>query len=459
MFNNKPLLFLLRGIAFLFICFLFIVIYNIRPCSDDLAFMIRLSEKGWFYSIAEFQYNIRWSSYLLLNSIFYFNQDFQTIHWNIFIYYVLLFSFFYYALSNLIKVLFERFFSKINGKDSLLLAILFSIPLYFITTESIEVWFWVSGSVVYFVPSVFFIWGLGLIVSKNNSKLNYIGIFTAFFLIGGTLESFALITIFFLFSLFIFITFPNKKPSRAILLKLIIAIVSTSLLLLLELTNNGIGNRLILISSKKQFQNSNNFEIIFRSLKEIKNIFLLIYFVLIMIIGKIISKYGINFNSLISFKKLLLTNAILLIVVFVITFTPLLYAFHSIEPKRAWYPFNFVLWGSLISICLFLGNVYQKQLYNRFTIYFTSIACLGIISFHLINQTKKVALFSFKYDQRIETLIRINKSVTKKVFHLNPLPDSGVIASAELRETNGATNQNLKKVLHLNYVVLLKSKK
>ena len=88
-------------IAFLF--FLISSAYFVKPCSDDLWFYYKFTQKGWFNSINEFKYNQRWVSYLVFNTICLLTKSFQELHKAYFLYYLFIFSFLLFSTARLFK--------------------------------------------------------------------------------------------------------------------------------------------------------------------------------------------------------------------------------------------------------------------------------------------------------------------------------------------------------------------
>lgn len=185
--------------VFLFIGFLLLLSNNVRLCGDDMHILNAYIEKGWFQSVYSHTSIIRWSSILLFNSIFLINEDIQTTEWSILSYYLFVFTYLFTSLSFLFRVIiFKITNTAISYKDSFLISVIFSIVLYFSTSENIDVWFWPLSSTVYLFPVISFILGFAYLLSDKKGFWTYLVICFTFLFIGGAVENFALAVLFIL---------------------------------------------------------------------------------------------------------------------------------------------------------------------------------------------------------------------------------------------------------------------
>ena len=143
---------LLFGIIFL--VFLVLVSYAIRPCSDDLYFYAEFLDKGWFSSIWEMGTNIRFTGFLVFNTLCLLVSDFQDFPLVFFVFYLLLFSFLLFSTYRLIKTFLTHFFQSENTSclQVLNLSLLFTAAFYFSTINAQEVWFWTIATTIYLLP-------------------------------------------------------------------------------------------------------------------------------------------------------------------------------------------------------------------------------------------------------------------------------------------------------------------
>jgi len=88
-FLRQPLLPISINILGILIIFYFIMVaFHVRPCSDDLFFWVLFNEKGWWGSAVGLNWNKRWTSYLVANSVYGIAGNFNTLSITIFGYYI-----------------------------------------------------------------------------------------------------------------------------------------------------------------------------------------------------------------------------------------------------------------------------------------------------------------------------------------------------------------------------------
>ncbi len=443
-------------IAIIFITFMLFLSFHMRLCSDDLFQVDKFFKQGWYDSVANYNFNIRWSSFLIFNSIFVFNKDIFTLHWNVFFYCVFIFALMIISISFLIKVLIFRFTNKKCPESlSVLIAVFFCSVLYFSTSESIEIWFWLGASTIYLIPLIFLILGFAFLFSNSNSFFSYLLLIISFIIVGGGVEIFALITFFLLCLIVLVSFFKNDFLSLKNLRKKgVLSIISVLVLLIVNLSSKGTTHRHDLESvSKHSFDLIAEFNRFVMSFLEFRNILALILLVLVLKLGKVLADYGLQFK-VVSLKKIIGFNFLFLLVIALITFIPLIYVFHDFGPKRAWFPINFFISLSLFSITLYLGNTRKIQVGRWMNLGF-GFEVVSVFGLYFFKQNPIVTKFSTQYDARVVRLINLQKLGNKKAIGLYPISDSGMVASCELGNKKGKQNVGLKELLNLDFDIYL----
>jgi hypothetical protein len=459
--QSKKILFVLWSTAILFFTFLLVLSYNVRLCSDDLFQLAQYQQLGFLDSVVQFHSNIRWSSFLLFNAIFFLNDQFPSVHLNVFFYYLILLLSLFFGLTYLIRIYLRRFISfTLSKTDSLLLAVFFGMNLFFSTSEISEIWFWTGASTVYLVPVVAAIFGFGLLLSDQTKKTTYLGIFSCFLFIGGAVETFALSTVAVLTMLLVMAS--QKKDSfqlRDTREKIGMALFSVLILLIFNLASQRIIARYHFEIKTSLPQEKNALSTLLQAFLQKKNSVVVFTLCTMGVLGMILRTKGLQLPSKIT-KKRLLSVLLFATLIGAITFLPLLLTFHGLGPKRAWFPFDFFL-TVLLSLSAFtLGNNYLHRIKKRHIL--TPLVVLSqflLIFFYLVNQYRLTRHFAYQYDKRIEKIMAWKERGPTDPLYLSPIPDAGMVSNLELGDKNGKQNQGLKKLLQLKFDLILQEDK
>jgi len=98
-FSHKTNYYLLWLTALLFVVFMLSMSLNVRIGGDDLFMLSNLKKEGWFNSVYYSYTAVRWTSFLLFNTIFLINNEMQSLGINIFIYYLFTFTLLFHPFS------------------------------------------------------------------------------------------------------------------------------------------------------------------------------------------------------------------------------------------------------------------------------------------------------------------------------------------------------------------------
>jgi len=446
----------------LFVIFLIFISENIRATSDDLWFYNEVKNKGWINALISFEFNPRWFSYGIFNTIVYFSPDFERFHHYLYIYYLLTFTLLYWAsfrfFKNYIFIVTEIYLKTIH---ILLIASIFIISLYFITTNAIEVWFWPIASVVYLYPIILFLFGLAELASQKNNKTTLITMFVCFFLIGGTAENFAFAAFLFFTLVASFSFYKNPKYFR----KSVLSMIAVSLLPAINILGSGIKRRMDFETTMMGRIADNIF---LDSIAVYFNVNRIGFFVLILVLmfflGALLAKQGYIFKR--GLNKIVILKTLAIIVIAIGTFLPLYIVFGNLGPSRAWIPLSFGICLSMFVVSFYAGNTtrinFLKKISNLMASIISILCSLVIIHF-FISQKKTTDEYSKAYDSRLEKIkTGVYPIVNQKyIFIPDKLPDSGIISSQELSKKDdiviNLTSHYLGKVLGKDAAIFIEN--
>jgi len=160
----------------LFLCF------YIYPSADDFSYGIALRENT-FLDVQKNAY-INWTSRYIATAILTLSPiAFSSIkYFGLYSFFLIVFSIYglYY------------FFESLELKNKFLLAISFLSIYSLLLTSLCESYYWLAGSITYFLPSIFFLFFLGSIINmqKNSTLKNKLVMLFSVFIIGGCSEIF-----------------------------------------------------------------------------------------------------------------------------------------------------------------------------------------------------------------------------------------------------------------------------
>lgn len=435
----------------IFLVFLVIVSYSVRPCSDDIYFYSEFLDKGWFFSIWQMGTNIRFTGFLVFNTLCLLVGDFQDFPIIFFVFYLLLFSFLLFSTHQLIKTILTYFFQAENVPflKFLNLSLLFISVFYFSTINAQEVWFWTIATSIYLLPIPLIFLSISELI-RFKSKWSYLTVGILFFLIGGMVENLVLTFI----SLLLLVVLFNWLKSRKVDWRIPILIPSMLVLPLLSVFHSGLGKR---IKNEAYYSVENGF---FKSLYSDYvlglnyNRLIIILFILILVFYTANSLRTYVIQPFWNLKKTIVLSIIILILSFLTTFIPMFSVYGNFGPARASLPFFFVLIVITIFWTFILGLKYHIK-----NIYFIPVSIvvnlmIGIFTF---NQQIKTSQFALEYDNRVKE-IKMKKLYKGSFLVAKPLPDSGVIPSQELNkfgETPAMTSYYLGRVNGINKDIYL----
>lgn len=397
--------------------YLTIAWHNRLSNGDDMFLLLQLKKSGILHSIMEFSYNKRYSSFFFFNLVFYGWNELTEANSRLFLYH-----FFFLAVNLIAMYSFSKNMLHIIGindfSKAIQLAASLTIGLFFIVPQLIEVWVWPTGSFVYGIPIPFIFWGTALILNNSSKWYYHISIAFCFFIVGGTMETLAILasTI-----LLIFFFLVNKFNWASFLrVKLLIAILATCVLLLLNLSNGWVSNRLELESIENVIPGT-TFLSILSEIFDKNNLVLLPLLVILFFLGASMRERS-DLQSWIDPKKLIRYNLIIIIAAAVITFYPLTVVFQGFGPQRAWLPFFLILF---LSLCMWTFVIALRTKMN-FSLRIVPLAWSLVILFFiftLLTKIEPLRNYSRKYDECLSQISRERDYGRRDLYFIDPLPE------------------------------------
>lgn len=429
----------LLGISF--IGFYLLMAWHNRPAGDDIMYIHKLYEFGWFNSWQNFSFNVRWSGYLLFDTIFIWGGDFATLRYNIFIFHIISLALAIYSFRALaVAVMGYLQLPKLSKLKSWAMGALITILCFFATSQHIEVWFWIIAMTVYLWGTLLAVLGTALLIESKSGIKTYLGLVLCFGFVGGTMEHFVLLL---LFAFGLFVLWQIRKNgwvylSSPLARKLLVAAVAMAVVFFLSIVGDGVTQRLEFEESFSTVVRSNHSSIhsftheisrLWHYFAQPKTLVFLLLLIPFVFWGKIWHTKSNVLAKLSRTKPLrfAIFTVVILAITCVFCFVPMYIIFGYLGPARAWLPIDLTILFLGITWAVYMGarlNVSTKL--AAYTVTTSVIIGLSAISYYAIKQYPVVAHYSQAYDEQIESLSVIQSCYGQTVF-VNPLPDSGTL--------------------------------
>lgn len=218
--------------------------WNYKLIVDDFQFQSLMKEKT-VLDAANYLYdgfNGRMASHLFLCSIFKIFRGAENLF---FIYQFLMLGGFLVALARFLKSYLETFRNKLlTTKEALFYsAFITAILFFFFFAGRVELWFWISATGVYLISLIIALLAFAMLLNKYQNWKTILRSSLLFFLAGGFSESFAVMYLLILSTLFLF---SLKKDSilKKQLLAIGLGMLGIIAALLFNVLSSGIHNRL-----------------------------------------------------------------------------------------------------------------------------------------------------------------------------------------------------------------------
>lgn len=452
------MVFLLMGINALVFAVIFLLVgRNQRFAGDDFHYLVKAQDLGIWDSVIYYynNWNTRWaSSFARATLLKLFGSNHSTLIVNVGSLLLGLFS-----IKAFISSIISQSRIPLTSKQQWIIASYLLMVVFHTTFGKADSWFWLSS-----VPS--YLWGcfaalLGgsLLLKRESSVLKHLAVSGLFIYVGGSSESVALATIIALCYLG-FISHKRKLQVSINRKALHLATISCLISFGICLIGPGLDVRKEFlphypVSDKLIVGFWNYFKFNF------KEIPLLLPLVILMV-----SPFGffgrkhLQFQ-LISIKELFWANkriwGLADLTIAILAFS-IAFVMGEMGPTRTWLPISFVVVAVAVFIAYQLGTwAYIKS--NGKLLHLVIGAQVILLSYQLVSgydQVYKTNMYASAVDQRM-TLIETFNLAPNTIYHLEKLPDSGWLFSAEITsDTAHFTNDHLELFFENKYNLALK---
>lgn len=235
--------------AFLSICFFAVLFFSIRCEPDDMITALKFRDKSFSQIIYnDYYFNLfRPAALISFFSVGYSaNPDLYL--YSILSLFLFISSVFVFSIYKLIVEIFNLHLIAIKEKITLVcMSILLFTSLYFLTTNRIEVFGWMSAFITHFIPVAFIVFGAWIIIKKKTSRLDYFWLTISSFLIGGSAEHITPSVLLAIAPIIFLLNFKNKKLiyfTAVLICIYIVSVITPGTLYRLNTTNEYINSHL-----------------------------------------------------------------------------------------------------------------------------------------------------------------------------------------------------------------------
>lgn len=340
-------------------------------------------------------------------------------------------------------------FYAINLKNKSLFAFLAITVFFFLTLSPNDVWFWLTGSVVYLYSTITLFFLLSVFFKNEKNNVDYFLLVVSSVYIGGSNEPMALILLLFL------AIFAVKQPLQ----------FKIQLPYLLSATLLFSGFCVIFFSSGTAIRDelTPSLEwtnvVLFTAYSTVKSLLFKLHYTFIpaillafpfYMLGTTAQFKSVNFRPV----RELLYSLLLIVSIVIINHFIVVIPLGAIPPDRATMVSSVFILLLLIRYLFLLGSeitISEKLKKVILTINTIGVLVFVVASFQIHNN------YATAYDKRMDELAKIKTNVThQQPVYLKPLPHSGYLPSAEITtDTTHFLNIDLKRHFKLNNALIL----
>lgn len=436
----------------LFFTLIVVVSLNNRPAADDYYYLYCVPQKGILACVSDLYhgYSARWTAYTLAAAVIPVKWLFTVSS----LFLVILISI---ASSAIIKVLSKRLYSfSLSPVNAFITGVMLCSAFFFTTFSVPESWFWMIQVCTYGMSMAAQLFILYCLVSEKKNGLLML---TSAVFAGGSSESYALVLMAVLLLLF---AFRGKLPDKIFPLKyfhfkILLALAGCFISFIIMISSKGNAVRYEALPHAAPLELS---WIVLKTWGKaliIKPFFVLHYYLLYGALafytGRLLATgSGILFSEFFSgwLKPILLLPFMVLIMIL-----PATLVMSGPPPDRAMMQVSFTWTAFILLICFEGGRKLKALSFEKAAMNYSVPAWLLImIVFNIIQQSVITRQYAKAYDERLVFLEHLKAKGNKETVTLKPLPESGMIYSAEISEYEvHFTNSFLKKYLKLNFEI------
>ncbi|HEX7414580.1 MAG TPA: hypothetical protein VF411_11100 [Bacteroidia bacterium] len=358
---------------------------------------------------------------------------------SIFAFYIVLYVLLLFAIYKLLQELFSLRGLSLREKFLLLsLSNILILCLYFLTTERIEIFGWVSASIIHLVPVVFVFLSVWLII-KQSKTIDYVLLVIASAIIAGGAEHISASMIASISGILLLLIYNKRKDkqfykdNKKQIMKGIFFVSSLAVFLIICISNPGVNLHFNEVHQQTDgfaaFHNINildTIKLFCKPHKLVGLIFLIAFWALFQNIFKI------TYNPKIKLSYFF----VILFCVTIVSAAASIYAYHTLSVGRIWFVLDISLFV-LLSACI-VKFLPTRKIKPIVVLGSTAVFLITLVSFD-IRHIPKLLLFSSEYDKIIYSL---QQKPAEETIILNSFPKSDLTNQVELSDDpNNQVNQ------------------
>lgn len=419
--------------------------YFNRYAADDFYFISEIKNKSAVEIFNHLQFN--WHGRFASNSLIVFLLPLTKFPYFLMVFNLSSCLLLYMAIARFTKN--GANFYAINIKNKWLLAFLAMTVFFFLTLFPNDVWFWLTGSVVYLYSTIALFFLLSVFFKKEKNSRDYFLLVVSSIFISGSNEPMALILLLFL------AIFAVKQPLQ---FKIQLPYPLSAVLLFL-------GFCVILFSSGTALRDELTPSlpwtkvILFTAYATVKSLLFKLHYTFIpaillvfpfYILGTTAQFKSVNFRPV----RELLYSLLLIVSIVIINHLIVVIPLGALSPDRATMVSSVLILLLLIRYLFLLGseiNISEKWKKIILGINTIGVFVFVVVTFQIHNN------YATAYDKRMDELAKMKASITHQhPIYLKPLPYSGYLPSAEITtDTTHFLNVDLKRHFKLNNALIL----
>lgn len=294
------------------------------------------------------------------------------------------------------------------------LSILLFTSLYFLTTNRIEIFGWMSAFITHFMPITFVVFSAWVVVKKTNSFIDYFFLLLSAFLIGGSAEHITPFVLSLIARLIFITKVKNKKLfyfTICLVCVYLISVITPGTLYRINTTTNYIQQHPVL-------QNTNPLHFVSAFLQPYKVVGVLLLFVCWGVLLKVFDHQTFKIKWHLFFIPVAIS--------FIIALFVAAFVYKSFAETRLLFIVDFALFVALNVIAL---KLIQKTIRFHFLLSGLTIASLAIILFFSVRHIPRLRYFANQYDQAINYL---KQQPENQVITISDFPDPDLTNQALL---------------------------
>ena len=243
-------------LSLLSLAFFLVLFSSVRCEPDDMIIGLECRDGSFYQTLMNryYTHTFRPAYTLFAYLTIGFTNDTSMYNVTIFMFYFLLYVFFVWIIYKLLIEIFSL--KNMDRKDKLLLAcfsVLQVTCIYFLTTERIEIFGWLSASIIHLLPVVFIFFSAWLIMKQDHRKTDYLFLFISAVIIAGSAEHLAASATACVIAILLFNRIRTKefvkKENKLFLTKTLFFVILLSVFLMLFISNPGVKVRLAISQS------------------------------------------------------------------------------------------------------------------------------------------------------------------------------------------------------------------